>query len=75
MKRHWIQGSYTVEAAMIMGIVLFSIITVIQSSLFVYERAVETAKAYEEMIKTEIEEPDPVTYVRRMQAVGTLTGK
>lgn len=71
----WKKGSYTVEAAMIMGIVLLAVMAVLQGSLFVYHRAMDTAKAYEEQIKMCIEEPEPVSYVRQMQAVQDLGGK
>ena len=40
-------GSFTVEAAMIMGVVLFAIMTVLYGTRIVYNRALLTAHAYE----------------------------
>lgn len=44
------QGSLTVEAGMIMGVVLFSILSVLTGTKIVYNRVLITAKGYETAI-------------------------
>lgn len=66
MKR-WKMGSFTVEAAMIMGIVLMVIMAVLQGSNFIYERTMQTIKEYEAQILEKEEDPSPITYARRVQ--------
>lgn len=47
MKKQYLQGSFTVEAAMIMGIVLLVIFAALQGSRVVYNRAKTIAYQYE----------------------------
>lgn len=69
---HWKSGSYTVEAAMLMGILLFAVVAVLKGSIYVYDRAVDTAKEYEAKVYECIEEPNPVTLIRQRWAIEDL---
>lgn len=71
----WEQGSFTVEAAMIMGIVLLVILSVLEGSRFVYERSMQTAREYEIAISEGEEDPSPVTYIRRTQLIKNAAEK
>lgn len=47
MKKEWVQGSFTIEAAMIMGVVLFAIMSLLDGTRIVYNRVLLTAYEYE----------------------------
>lgn len=82
----WCRGSFTVEAAMLMGIVLFTILSVLNETKTIYNRVLVTAYAYEceitkreseiagmwgtaEEPEVELEELNPVAFLRRTQIV------
>lgn len=45
--KNWKRGSFTVEAAMIMGVVLFTMMAVLTGTRTVYNNVLVTAKGYE----------------------------
>lgn len=85
-KNRWRRGSFTVEAAMLMGILLFAILSVLNGTRTVYNRVLVTAHRYEceitkreseiagmwgtaEEPEVELEELNPVSFLRRTQIV------
>lgn len=69
MKKIYITGSFTVEAAIITSIVLFTILGIISLSFFMHDYSVEKSKAYHKA--TSSLEP-PVKYIWAYQATRNL---
>ena len=88
MGKRCVQGSFTLELAMIMGVILFVIFSVLMGSRMIYNRAKIVAHQYEyaitqreqeiaglwgdqreRMSPVELEEIDPVAYVRKTQYI------
>lgn len=49
-KNNFLQGSFTVEAAMITGVIMMAILSVLTGARIVYNRAIMTAGAYENAV-------------------------
>ena len=69
----WRHGSHTVEAALIMGVVLLVIFAILEGSETVYRRAMQVAAKYETTIVEKASDSSPVTYARQVQAAKNMS--